>query len=123
MATPAADTPQSAPRLTWAVQMLIVLSAAILFLQRTVVADADMFAALGFQGGSLQRTLWSTVTYSFAHYGAWHLAVNMYALYVFGPRLEAAMGTRAFTLYYLWCGLGGAVAHMLFVRTGVLVGS
>lgn len=123
MATPAADTPQSAPRLTSAVQMLIVLSAAILFLQRTVVADADMFAALGFQGGSLQRTLWSTVTYSFAHYGAWHLAVNMYALYVFGPRLEAAMGTRAFTLYYLWCGLGGAVAHMLFVRTGVLVGS
>jgi hypothetical protein len=42
---------------------------------------------------------------------------------VFGPRLESAMGTRAFTLYYLWCGLGGAVAHMLFVRTGILVGS
>ena len=33
------------------------------------------------------------------------------------------MGTRAFTLYYLWCGLGGAVAHMLFVRTGLLVGA
>jgi len=33
------------------------------------------------------------------------------------------MGTRAFTLYYLWCGLGGAVAHMLFVHTGLLVGA
>jgi hypothetical protein len=33
------------------------------------------------------------------------------------------MGTRAFTLYYLWCGLGGAVAHLLFVRTGLLVGA
>ena len=33
------------------------------------------------------------------------------------------MGTRAFTLYYLWCGLGGAVAHLLFLRTGLLVGA
>ena len=33
------------------------------------------------------------------------------------------MGTRAFTLYYLWCGLGGAVAHVLFIRTGVLIGA
>jgi len=78
---------------------------------------------LGFQAGSLQRTLWSALTYMFVHYGVWHLALNMYVLLAFGPRLEAAMGTRAFTLYYLWCGLGGAVAHMLFVHTGLLVGA
>jgi membrane associated rhomboid family serine protease len=123
MATPAADTHHGPPRLTPVVQLLIALNAAILFLQWTLVSNADLFALLGFQGGSLQRTLWSTVTYSFVHYGLWHLAVNMYALFAFGPRLEVTMGTRAFTLYYLWCGLGGVVAHMLFVRTGVLIGS
>lgn len=106
-----------------AVQVMVALNVAILFLQWTVVTDADLFATLGVQNGDLQRTLWSSWTYMFVHYGAVHLALNMYALLVFGPRLETAMGTRAFALYYLWCGLGGAVAQMLFVRSGVLVGS
>jgi len=110
-------------RLTPSVQVLLAINVAVLFLQRTVVNDADAFAVLGFQAGSLQRTLWSALTYMFVHYGVWHLALNMYALLAFGPRLEATMGTRAFTLYYLWCGLGGAVAHMLFVHTGLLVGA
>src|SRR5215210_1441206 len=111
------------PHLTRSVQVLLAINVAMLFLQWTVVSDADAFAVLGFQAGSLQRTLWSALTYMFVHYGVWHLALNMYVLLAFGPRLEAAMGTRAFTLYYLWCGLGGAVAHMLFVRTGLLVGA
>src|SRR3982751_1885435 len=123
MATSTPHEPQNRPHLTRAVQVLVAINVAMLFLQWTVVSDADAFAVLGFQAGSLQRTLWSALTYMFVHYGVWHLALNMYVLLAFGPRLEAAMGTRAFTLYYLWCGLGGAVAHMLFVRTGVLIGS
>ena len=103
--------------------MLLAINVAMLFLQWTVVSDADAFAVLGFQEGSLQRTLWSAGTYMFVHFGLWHLALNMYALLVFGPRLESAMGTRAFTLYFLWCGLGGAMFHLLFVRTGLLIGS
>jgi membrane associated rhomboid family serine protease len=123
MATTPPFEPHDRLRLTPSVQVLLAINVAMLFLQRTVVTDADAFAVLGFQAGSLQRTLWSALTYMFVHYGVWHLALNMYALLAFGPRLEAAMGTRAFTLYYLWCGLGGAVAHMLFVRTGLLVGA
>lgn len=123
MATPIPHDPQDHPRLTPAVQTLLGINVAILFLQWTLVSDADVFATLGFQDGSLQRTVWSAVTYMFVHYGLWHLALNMYALLAFGPRLESAMGTRAFALYYVWCGLGGAVAHMLFVRTGILIGA
>ncbi len=123
MATSTPYEPHNQPHLTRAVQALLAINVAMLFLQWTVVSDADAFAVLGFQAGSLQRTLWSALTYMFVHYGVWHLALNMYVLLAFGPRLETAMGTRAFTLYYLWCGLGGAVAHMLFVRTGLLVGS
>ena len=123
MANPTPFEPHDRLRLTRAVQALLAINVAMLFLQWTVVSDADVFAVLGFQAGSLQRTLWSALTYMFVHYSLWHLALNMYVLLAFGPRLEAAMGTRAFTLYYLWCGLGGAVAHMLFVRTGLLVGA
>lgn len=123
MENPAPYRTHVTPWLTPAVQVLIALTAAIQFLQWTVVSTADVVAALGFQDASVQRTLWSAITYMFAHYGVWHLAVNMYALVAFGPRLEAAMGSRGFTLYYLWCGIGGAIAHMLFLRTGVLIGA
>lgn len=123
MATSIPHDPQDRSRLTPAVQTLLGINVAILFLQWTLVSDADMFAALGFQDGGLQRAVWSAVTYMFVHYGLWHLALNMYALLAFGPRLESAMGMRAFALYYIWCGLGGAVAHMLFVRTGILIGA
>jgi membrane associated rhomboid family serine protease len=123
MTTPATTSHPDARRLTPVVQALIAINAAIMFLQWTIVSSSDVFAVLGFQDGSLQRTLWTAVTYSFAHYGFWHLAVNMYALFAFGPRLEVAMGRRAFTLYYLWCALGGAIAHLLFVRTGILIGA
>ena len=123
MTTPSTPIRPDARRLTPAVQVLIAINAAIMFLQWTIVSGSDVFAAFGFQDGSLERTLWSALTYSFAHYGFWHLAVNMYALFAFGPRLESAMGTRAFTLYYLWCALGGAIAYMVFVRTGILVGA
>ena len=123
MANPTPFEPHDRLRLTRSVQALLAINVAMLFLQWTVVSDADAFAVLGFQAGSLQRTLWSALTYMFVHYSVWHLALNMYVLLAFGPRLEATMGTRAFTLYYLWCGLGGAVAHVLFVRTGLLVGA
>jgi membrane associated rhomboid family serine protease len=123
MANPTHYLEHDSPRLTRAVQVLVALNVAILFLQWTVVSGADVFAWFGFRDASLPRSLWSALTYSFAHYGFWHLAVNVFALLTFGPRLESVMGTRAFTLYFLWCALGGAIAHLLFVRTGVLVGA
>ena len=123
MANPSHYLEHDSPRLTRAVQVLVALNVAILFLQWTVVSGADVLATLGFRDASLPRTLWSALTYPFAHYGFWHLAINVFALLTFGPRLESVMGTRAFTLYFLWCGLGGAVAHVLFVRTGVLIGA
>lgn len=123
MANPTHYLEHDTPRRTRAVQALVALNVAILFLQWTVVSDTDLFATLGFRDASLPRALGNALTYMFAHYGFWHLAVNMFALLTFGPRLESVMGTRAFTLYYLWCGLGGAAAHLLFVRSGVLIGS
>ncbi len=123
MAIPTLYDEHDAPRVSRAVQALVAINVAMLFLQWTVVSDADVFAVLGFQPGSLQRTFWTALTYMFVHYGVWHLALSVYALATFGPRLEGAMGSRGFVLYFLWCGLGGAMAHMLFVRTGLLVGA
>jgi membrane associated rhomboid family serine protease len=123
MSIPSRFDEHASPRLSRAVHALIAVNLAVVFLQWTVVSHADAFALLGFREGGLQRTLWSALTYMFVHFGVWHLALNMYALFTFGPRLEGIMGSRTFALYFIWCGIGGAVAHLLFVRTGVLVGS
>jgi membrane associated rhomboid family serine protease len=112
------------PRLTRAVLWLLALNVGVYFVQQTVQQNLPDYLGFGGLGKLLEGEWWTLVTYMFVHGGFLHLAFNMYALWMFGPRLEEAWGTRAFTWYYLWCGLGGVVAHMAFVRGGAgLVGA
>jgi len=114
---------QEHPRLTPAVQALIVINVVVTFVQMTVVPYADMAAWFGFDTAALPGRWWSAVTYMFVHAGLWHLVANMYGLYLFGPRLEHAWGYKKFAWFYLLCGLGGVVFQMLFIRSGGLVGA
>jgi membrane associated rhomboid family serine protease len=60
--------------------------------------------------------LWQLVTYSFLHGSIMHLLLNMYALWLFGTRMEVVWGSRAFTLYYFVCVIGAGLVQ-LFVTT------
>ena len=111
------------PRLTKAVQWLIAINVAIYFLQVTVVGPQNMLPALGFEARDLSHAWWTIVTYMFAHGGFWHLALNMYTLYLFGPRVEHAWSAGEFTRYYILCGLGGWFFHLLFARDALLIGA
>jgi len=42
-----------------------------------------------------------------------HLLFNMFALWMFGNVIENVLGTQKFIIFYLICGLGAAVCHML----------
>jgi hypothetical protein len=59
----------------------------------------------------------------FVHAWLAHLAFNMFTLWMFGPRLEHELGTRTFVWFYLWCGLGGAIAHLVFAQHSSVVGA
>lgn len=111
------------PRLTKAVQWLIAINVAIYFLQLTVVGAQNMLPALGFSADDLSRSWWTIGTYMFVHGGFWHLALNMYTLYIFGPRVEHAWSAGEFTRFYLLCGLGGWFFHLLFARDSLLIGA
>ena len=123
---PTGDTglARSGPAMPPAVFWLVVANVAVAFLQVTV--QRDLPELLGFPGGRVAVTgaWWTAFTYMFVHAGFWHLALNLYTLWVFGPRLERAWGTKAFTAFYVWCGLGGAAAHALFAQgPSLLVGA
>ena len=111
-----ATTEQDYPRMTPAVQALIAINVAIMFLQATIVSPGAMQDALGFEFASAPTRWWSVATYMFVHGDFWHLFWNMYALFVFGPRLEHAWGTKKFSVFYLLSGLGGLVCYALFFR-------
>lgn len=56
-------------------------------------------------GGEFYRL----ATAAFLHYGAAHLLLNMWALYVVGPPLEMWLGRLRFGALYALSGLGGSV--------------
>jgi membrane associated rhomboid family serine protease len=114
-------TEQDSPELTPAVQWLIAINVAIYFLQRTLFDGIP--AALGFEVRDLTERPWTILTYMFVHAGFLPLALGVYGLWLFGPRLERAWSGGSFTRYFIFCGLGGWLFHLLFTRTGLLVGA
>ena len=65
-------------------------------MQGNIVADGDY---------------WRLFTAAFLHAGILHIAFNMYALYLFGPFVERALGTARFVIAYVTM----AVASSVFV--------
>ncbi len=57
--------------------------------------------------------LYRLLTYGFLHGSFLHLALNMFALWIFGSELERIWGTRPFLVYYLCCLAGAGVFHVL----------
>src|SRR5262249_55952142 len=51
------------------------------------------------------------LTYMFLHADVVHLASNMMFLWVFGDNVEDAMGHVRYLLFYLLCGIAGALAQ------------
>lgn len=56
---------------------------------------------------------WQLVSYAFLHGSVLHLLLNMYALWLFGTRLENLWGSRLFTLYYFTCVMGAALSQLI----------
>jgi membrane associated rhomboid family serine protease len=139
MSSPAATQESEQFRLTPAIQAIIAINLVVMLAQ-TAVGFTDMRAWLGFETAGFPAHWWTPVTYMFVHAGLTPLLMNVYGLYLFGPRVEAQWGvgasssdtvrsaswggaSRRFAGFYLLCGLGGVAFQLLFFRTGGLVGA
>lgn len=58
---------------------------------------------------------WQLITHMFLHGDFYHILGNMFALWMFGSILENVWGAKRFLTFYLICGLGAALIHLLFL--------
>ena len=105
----------------WAVPSLILICVVVFLLQSMTVKQTGYFVydpitsnfALSAYGiRNLQ--LWRLVSYMFLHGGFWHLALNMWGLYLFGSLLERRMGSANFLKLFFLSGIAGALLWLIF---------
>jgi rhomboid protease GluP len=95
---------------------VLVFGAATLAGAGFFVPNAQVLAAWGTNFGPLTTDgqWWRLVTSMFLHFGVFHLALNMWALYVGGRLAERLFGSQAFALLYLAAGLAGSLGSLIW---------
>ncbi len=73
----------------------------------------DQSAGLQLEPLQMHFRLFQLVTYSFLHGSVMHLLLNMYALWLFGSRMENVWGSSAFAVYYFICVIGAGLTQLL----------
>lgn len=104
------------------VQRLLIANIAVFLLQLTVAGTSRFLALVP---ALLLERPWTIVTYMFAHStaGFSHILFNMFALFIFGPRVEARIGERHFIRMYLFAGIVGGLLSLVFTPTAAIVGA
>lgn len=64
--------------------------------------------------------IWEFVTFQFIHGNVGHVLANSIGLFFFGPYVERGLGSLKFLVYYLTCGVGGAVFFVMLAFLGIL---
>lgn len=99
------------------IKNLIIINALVWLAQITIgdgVFPVEETFALHYYKSVFYRP-WQLLTYMFLHSPGnfFHILFNMFALWMFGSTLENLWGPKRFLLFYLLCGLGAALVHML----------
>jgi len=68
--------------------------------------------------------VWRLITFQFLHdpHSIWHLALNMFGMWVFGPMVEEYLGRKKYLAFYLTCGLFGGLLFVVLSLLGNLAG-
>ncbi|MEO8755274.1 MAG: rhomboid family intramembrane serine protease [Casimicrobiaceae bacterium] len=100
------------------VNTILIIANVAMFLLQQVAPEAIFPLALwpigAEQAGGASFAPWQLVTYAFLHGSLWHLAFNMFALYMFGGSVEQLLGTRRYLTYYFVCVVSAAVTQLAF---------
>jgi membrane associated rhomboid family serine protease len=106
----------------WVSKVLIGINVVAFVLQQSVSGFTTRFfeIGLGFDPihneviGVADGEYYRLLTAAFLHENVVHIALNMYALYLFGPPVEAALGRVRFLALYLISAVGGSALSYAF---------
>ena len=97
--------------------MVIIVGTVAIYLLGALSAEAELWFFRNLSQVNVLVTAgdwWRIFTAALLHAGLLHLLFNMYALWLFGPRLEQQVGSSAFAaLYVASAGAGGVFAYFL----------
>lgn len=114
------------------VRALLLLNVAVFVLDYLILPlvfgiGKDFPPVLGWGAFTIGSTfgecrLWELLTFQFLHGSLGHLIFNLLGLYFFGPWMERWWGGRRFLLFYLLCGVAGALCFTVLSLAGVVPG-
>ena len=92
---------------------------------RCSAASADDYLRFGANFAPLTTggEWWRLLTCTFVHFGILHLAFNMWALWDSGQLTERLFGNAWFLAIYLFAGVAGSLASMLWNPQAISVGA
>jgi membrane associated rhomboid family serine protease len=99
------------------IKNLLIINALFWLAQITVgkelIPIEDIFALHYFRSEYYKP--WQFLSYMFLHDPGnfFHILFNMFALWMFGSTLENLWGSKRFLIFYLICGVGAALVHMV----------
>jgi rhomboid protease GluP len=109
---------------------LVALNLAVFIVMVAMGVDAlggrpDDYLKFGANFGPLTTggEWWRLVTCTFVHYGILHLVFNMWALWDSGRLAERLFGNTWFLALYLFAGVAGSMASLLWRNEAISVGA
>lgn len=106
-----------------AVVFLLILGFGSALEQWLVLVGRTSFFAdvVGESPGVAGGAYWRLITSAFVHVEIWHLAINMFSLWILGPGLEALLGRLRFAALYVVSALAGSTVAYAFTSPDVRV--
>lgn len=113
--------PSTSSAITPAVAVLLISNIGIFFLEMANPRLLLQFALWPLHSAPASLLLpeighfgpWQLVTYAFLHASLLHITLNMYALWLFGTRMERVWGSRAFLIFYFICVVGAGITQLI----------
>jgi uncharacterized protein len=103
----------------------IIAACVAVFLIQTAVPQADqnwIVTTFAITPALVFSQPWTLVTAMFLHANFWHIFLNMFTLFIFGPYLENKIGGRRFLLVFLATGILGNIGYCLLEPNPFIAG-
>ncbi len=98
-------------RITEVVKTLLIINV-IMFFGTNMLSNEMKYSLMLYFPTSQFFQPFQLVTHMFMHGSRSHLFFNMFALFMFGPPLEALWGPKKFLFFYLFTGFGALALHL-----------